>query len=61
MHAVLIQQKCVEAFRGKTSILAGLTKTKKTEIMDKARISIILCLKDKVSMESIREKTVKKI
>lgn len=51
MQAILSQKKCIEALKGEASIAAHLTKIEKTEIVDKARGVIILCLGDKVLRE----------
>lgn len=42
IHVKLIQQRCVEALKGETFMPARLTQTEKTEMVDKAKIVIIL-------------------
>lgn len=41
MQVVLTQQKCAEALKGETPMLAHQTQVNKTKIMDKANNSII--------------------
>ncbi|KAK2414619.1 alpha carbonic anhydrase [Trifolium repens] len=57
MRAILIQQKCVEALKGKTLMPANLSDAEKTEMDEKAHSAIILCLGDKVLREVAKEKT----
>ena len=57
MEAILIQQKCVEVLKGEAKMAATLSQAEKTEMIDKARSAIILCLGDKVLREVTREKT----
>lgn len=57
MHTILTQKKFIEALKGETSMYVRLTEAKKTEMVDKTRSTIILCLKDKVLMKVAREKT----
>jgi len=47
-RSILIQQKCVEALKGKAQMHAHLTPVEKTEMDVKAVSAIIFCLRDKV-------------
>jgi len=57
MEAVLIQQKCEKALKGEGSLLVTMSLAEKTEMMDKARSAIVLCLGDKVLREVAKEPT----
>lgn len=48
--------KCIEALKGETSMSAHLTKVEKKEMVDKARSIIILCLRNKIIREVVKEK-----
>ena len=58
MQKKLIQDKCIDALKGEESMHARLSKEEKTEMVDKARSTIILCLMDKVLREVTWEKIV---
>ena len=45
MQAILIQEKCIDALKSEALMPAGLTQVHKTEMVDKARSAIILCLR----------------
>jgi len=47
-EVILIQGKCVEAFKGETRMSANLKQSPKNEMSDKEKIIIILCFIDKV-------------
>jgi len=55
MQAVLIQQKCEKALKGEGALPVSMTQAEKTEMVDKARSAIVLCLGD--SFEGCREGT----
>jgi len=57
MEAVLIQQKCEKALKGEGSLPATMSRAEKTEMVDKARSAIVLCLGDKVLREVAKELT----
>jgi len=57
MEAVLIQQKCEKALKGEGVLPVTMSRTEKTEMVDKARSAIILCLGDKVLREVAKETT----
>jgi len=57
MEAVLIQQKCEKALKGESSFHVTMSRAKKTEMVDKARSAIVLCLGDKVLREVAKETT----
>jgi len=48
MQAVLIQQKCEKALKVEGALSVTMTQAEKTEMVDKARSVIVLCLRDKV-------------
>jgi hypothetical protein len=56
MQAILTQ-KCVEALKGEAAMSATLTQTEKREMIDKAKSVIVLCLKDKVLRDVVKEAT----
>jgi len=58
MEAVLIQQKCEKALKGECSLPVAMSRAEKTEMVDKARSAIVLCLGDKVLSEVAKEPTV---
>ena len=58
MEAVLIQQKCVKALKGEGSLPVTMSRAEKTEMVDKVRSAIVLCLGDKVLREVAKEPTV---
>jgi len=47
METVLIHQKCEKALKGKGALLVTMSQAERTEIKDKAKSVIVLCLKDK--------------
>ena len=57
MEAVLIQQKCEKALKGEGSLPVTMSRAEKTEMVDKARSAIVLCLGDKVLREVAKEPT----
>lgn len=57
MQAILTQEKCIVALKSETSMSAQLTKVENTEMVDKARSVIILCLEDKNLREVVRYNT----
>nr|KYP64673.1 Retrovirus-related Pol polyprotein from transposon TNT 1-94 [Cajanus cajan] len=57
MEAILIQQGCAEAIKGEEKMSSSLTQKEKTNMIEKARSAIILCLGDKALREVAREKT----
>jgi len=57
MEAVLIQQKCEKALKGEGALLVTMSQAEKTEMVDKARSAIVLCLGDKVLREVAKEPT----
>nr|KYP76711.1 Retrovirus-related Pol polyprotein from transposon TNT 1-94 [Cajanus cajan] len=58
MEAILIQQGCAEAIKGEEKMPSSLTQKEKTNMIEKAKSAIILCLGDKALKEVAREKTV---
>jgi len=57
MQAVLIQQKCEKALKGEGVLPVTMTQVEKTEMVDKARSAIVLCLGDKVLRDVAKEPT----
>ena len=57
MQAVLIQQKCEKALKGEGALPVTMTQAEKTEMVDKARSPIVLCLGDKVLRDVAKEPT----
>lgn len=57
MQQVLTQERCIEALKGEVSMFFRQTQVEKTEMVDKVRRAIILCLRDKVLRKVDREKT----
>ncbi|AES71056.1 hypothetical protein MTR_3g069560 [Medicago truncatula] len=51
----LIQQKCVEAMKGELVLSTTLSQSDKIKIVDKARSVLVLCLRDKVLREGVKE------
>ena len=47
MEAILIQHGCVEALKGEKRMSESLSSKEKSEMIDRARSAIILCLGDK--------------
>jgi hypothetical protein len=48
MEAMLIHRKCEKALKGEGALPVTMSRAKKTEIVNKARCVIVLCLRDKV-------------
>ena len=48
MHAVLIQQRCVEALKGEVVFSATMSQADKTGMVDRVGSVIVLCLRYKV-------------
>jgi len=57
MEAVLIQQKCEKALKGEGVLPVTMSRAEKTEIVDKARSDVFLCLGNKVLREVAKETT----
>jgi len=57
MEAVLIQQKCEKALKGEGALLVTMSRAEKTEMVDKAKSAIVLCLGDKILREVAQEPT----
>jgi hypothetical protein len=57
MEAVLMQQKCEKALKGEGVLPVTMSRANKTEMVDKARSAIVLCLGDKVLREVAKEPT----
>jgi len=55
MEAVLIQQKCEKALKGESALPVTMSRAEKTEMVDKAKSAICLCLRDKVLREVVKE------
>jgi len=58
MEAVSIQQKCAHALKGEGALPITMSKAEKTEMVDKARSAIFLCLGNKVLRDLAKEPTV---
>ena len=61
MQAVLIQQKCEKALKGEGGLPDTMSQEEKTEMVDKARSAIVLCLGDKVLRDVAKEPTAESI
>ena len=57
MEAVLIQQKCAQTLKDESALPVTLSQAEKTEMVDKARTAIVLCLGDKVLRDVVKETT----
>jgi len=57
MEAVLIQQKCGKALKDEGVLPVTMSRAEKTEMVDKARSAIVLCLRDKVLRDVAKEPT----
>jgi len=57
MEAVLIQQKWEKALKGEGALPVTMSQAEKTEMVDKARSAIVLCLRDKVLRDVTKEPT----
>lgn len=56
MKEILTQERCIEALISEASMHEPLIKSNKTEMMNNAKSSIILCLRYKILKEVNREK-----
>ena len=56
MEAILIQHGCAKALKGEERMSESLSSKEKSEMIDRARSAIILCLGDKALREVAREK-----
>jgi len=54
---VLIQKKCEKALKGEDALPVTMSQAEKTEMVDKARSAIVLCLGDKVLRDVVKEPT----
>ena len=57
MEAVLIQQKCEKALNGEGVLPVTMSQAEKTDMVDKARSVIVLCLVDKVLRDVVKGPT----
>jgi hypothetical protein len=57
MEAVLIQLKCEKALKGEGALPVTMSRAEKTEMVEKAKSAIVLCLGDKVLREVAKEPT----
>jgi len=57
MEAVLIQQKCEKALKGESASPVTMSRAEKTEMVDKAKSVIVLCLGNKVLRDVTKEPT----
>ena len=57
MEAILIQHGCAKALKRGERMLESLSSKEKSEMIDRARSTIILCLGDKALREVARERT----
>jgi len=57
MQAVLIQQKCEKSLKDEGALPVTMSQAEKTEMVDKARSAIVLCLGDKVLRDVAKEPT----
>ena len=57
MQAMLIQQQCEKALKGEGALPVTMSQAEKTEMVDKTRSDIILCLRDKVLRDVAKEPT----
>lgn len=53
---MLTQEKCIKALKGEASILARIIEVEKTKMTSKVMSAFILCIKNKVLREMVREK-----
>jgi len=56
MEAILIQHGCAEALKGEERMSESLSLKEKSEMIDRARSAIILCIGDKVFKRSCKRK-----
>jgi len=52
---VLIKQKCEKALKGEGALPITMTQAEKTEMVDKAKSTIVLCLRDKFLWDVAKE------
>jgi len=57
MEAILIQQKCEKALKGEGVLPVTMSRVDKTEMVDKVRSAIVLCLGDKLLRDVEKEPT----
>jgi hypothetical protein len=57
MEAVLIHQKCKKALKDEGALPITMSQAEKTEMVDKARSVIVLCLNDKILRDVAKEPT----
>jgi len=57
MESVLIQQKCSQALKGNGALLVTMSQAEKTKMVDMARSAIVLCLRDQVLRDVVKEST----
>jgi hypothetical protein len=57
IEAVIIQQKCEKSLKGEGALPVTMSQAEKTEMVDKARSVIFLCLGDKVLRDVAKEPT----
>jgi hypothetical protein len=57
MEAVLIQLKCEKALKDEGALPVTMSRAEKTEMVEKAKSAIVLCLGDKVLREVAKEPT----
>lgn len=57
MHVILIKQMCLEELKGEAAFPATMSQENKTEMVDKAKNVIVLCLKDTALREIAKQKT----
>jgi galactitol-specific phosphotransferase system IIB component len=55
MEALLIQQKFEKVLKDEGALPVTMSQVEKTEMVDKARIAIVLCLGDKVLRDVAKE------
>jgi len=48
METMLIQQRCEKALKGEGALPVTMPQAEKTEMVDKAKSAIVLCLRDNV-------------
>jgi len=57
MEAVVIHQRAEKALKGEGALPVTMSQAEKTEMVDKARSAIVLCLRDKVLRDIEKEPT----
>lgn len=53
---MLTQEKCIKTLKGEASIPARIIEVEKTKMTGKVMSAFILCIKNKVLREMVREK-----